>query len=161
MISTKNTRWFVTPALIWIAFMLLVPSTLKSQQLVLTSFQYKSIYYEKSVRGLNQFLEQNSQDFDSETLAKLESIAAKIKKKRKKAIIWGIAGGAFLVVGPVLIGTANDIDMMGVYAIITSVGALGGLAGGLIVSPKDRDYYEFINTINSSSKNKVGFDKIE
>lgn len=33
-----------------------------------------------------------------------------------------------------------------------------GVIGGLIVAPKDRHYYEFINTINSKSENEIGFD---
>ena len=122
---------------------------------VVTGFKYQDNYYDASPKGLKKFISETQM---SDMLK--ADLTAQTKKMSTNQTISNIAlYGGFGVGAGIMINEAtskSDGEQFKSSTLFTGLGvaALGGILNW-IIKPKKKDYYNFINTFNNGTKEKI------
>lgn len=126
---------------------------------VITGFKYKDNYYDASPNGLKKFISET--EMSSDLKNNLTEQTKKIKTNQiisDIAFFGGFGAGAGIMINEGL--NREEGEQMKSSTLFTGLGvaALGGIIN-LIIKPKKKDYFNFINTFNNGKeeeKIKVG-----
>lgn len=119
--------------------------------------KYHDKYYDANPRGLKQFVEET--EMSDELKGDLKEQIKKISNKKITSKIFtygGFGTGAGIMINEVM--TTEDGETYNKTNLFKGLGvALAGAIIGYIISPKNKDYYEFVNTFNEKQNDKINF----
>lgn len=124
-------------------------------------FKYDNLYYETTPTGLLSFIENNKDHFSPELKSLL---IKKVKKIKVKKIIGDTLGWSSYVIGGVIMfdSVLSGQDEFGKYDTKGALTGFGIAAIGIILKeilrPKNRHYYDFINTVNRENNKKINIE---
>ena len=129
-----------------------------SKSIDFDGFKYKNQYYETKPRGLKTFINDNEEHFSPELTSILTK---KMKTIRTKDLVSNIVGWGLWGTGGIMMMNAalNQKETNGKIdggPILKGFGV--AIIGALIkefVRPKQRHYYDFINTFNRKHKQRI------
>ena len=117
----------------------------------LKGFKYQDNYYDVNPKGLKLFINETSMsdEMKSELSNQIKKISSN-KTIADVALYGGFGLGAGIMINEAL--STEDGEQMKSSTLFTGLGvfALGGIIH-LIVGPKKKDYYNFINTFNKGN----------